>query len=103
MVISVGVRSTGPLARSLPSVKLSACRRWWHWQVAGAPPDLGSQMVFVSLDLETTYSVLVAGSMTGVPTIPTSGLISAIPVSLTPLSQVSPLPSSDFDHKVTQG
>jgi hypothetical protein len=58
---------TGDCVFSLPDKRSIACSRWKNALCAALT------------DLETTYSVPLTGSMTGVPVTPTSGVMSPSP------------------------
>src|ERR1035441_4122473 len=75
---------TGPPNFSLPVVISRACKRWM-------------KVVSPTVDLATTYIVLVLGSMTGVLVIPISGTMSFVR-TYPEETVVSPAPSSETFH-----
>ncbi len=70
-------------ATSVPSTMLMACSRWTKY----VPPPI------VSFVLVTTYRMFVVGSMTGVPVMPISGLMSELLTSALVTVEMAVAPS----------
>src|SRR5579859_73848 len=87
------VSAMGAPEASLPLLRLSAWRRWWQ-------SPAGLAFVPIVLVLVITYRIFVTGSITGVPTMPTSGWMSWLPMS-SEVGQVSPEGIRFLDQYVT--